>query len=58
MCLVRVLELYLTILSRSKKVCIALCNAGLSPILINMLEKGEPRLRLVLVKAIRGMYEV
>ena len=56
--LLRVLELYLTMLTKSKKICVSLASYGFSQVLINILEDSEdPHIKLTLLKVLRILYE-
>ena len=56
--LLRILEQYLHMLTKSKKLCMSLASHGLSQVLINMLEGSEdPHVTLTLLKVLRVLYE-
>ena len=53
-----VLELFLAMLTKSKKLCVSLASLGLSQVLINLLERSDdPHVKLTLLKVLRVMYE-
>jgi len=56
--LLRILEQYLNMMTKSKKLCMSLASYGLSQVLINMLEGSEdPHVTLTLLKVLRVLYE-
>ena len=56
--LLGVLELFLAMLTKSKKLCVSLASLGLSQVLINLLERSDdPHVKLTLLKVLRVMYE-